>query len=301
MEKIKIVIDSTAYLSQEILKEYPEIITVPLYVRFGEKSYREGVDLSQEEFFWMLKKSSAFPTSSQPSVGDFLEVYRPLVEGGYSIISVHISSRLSGTVDSAQQAAKILQGDIEVVDSLYTGAGLGFIALEAARAVRQGASKEEVLSRLMAVRDGVTVVFAVDTLEYLHKGGRIGGAQALLGSLLKIKPILFLANGRIEVLEKVRSTAAARARTMQMLEEIREEHPQARMKVAIHEAETLKEAQEILEDVKKRFSPEEIFISSLGPVLGTHTGPGLIGFACFLEDETGVFPSWARKHLPKEP
>ncbi|MGB9834678.1 MAG: DegV family protein [bacterium] len=299
MSKIRIVTDSTCYLPPEVLQEYPELVIVPLYVSFGEKSYREGVNLKTEDFFSMLKKSKTLPTSSQPSVGDFLEVYRPLVEEGSAIISLHISSKLSGTVDSAQQAAKIVGGEIEVVDSLFTGMGLGFMVLEALKAVRGGASKEEVLARVNAVREGITVIFVVDTLEYLHKGGRIGGAQALLGTLLKIKPILFLEEGRIEVLEKVRTQAAARARMIAILEEIRSEYPQARMRIAIHQTEALEEAREVLENLRQKLKPEEIFISSLGPVLSTHTGPGLLGFASFLEDETGVLPSWARKHGAK--
>lgn len=299
MSKIRIVTDSTCYLPPEVLQEYPELVIVPLYVSFGEKSYREGVNLKTEDFFSMLKKSKTLPTSSQPSVGDFLEVYRPLVEEGSAIISLHISSKLSGTVDSAQQAAKIVGGEIEVVDSLFTGMGLGFMVLEALKAVRGGASKEEVLARVNAVREGITVIFVVDTLEYLHKGGRIGGAQALLGTLLKIKPILFLEEGKIEVLEKVRTQAAARARMIAILEEIRNEYPQARMRIAIHQTEALEEAREVLENLRQKLKPEEIFISSLGPVLSTHTGPGLLGFACFLEDETGVLPSWARRHGAK--
>lgn len=296
MKKVKIVTDSTCYLPQEILQEYPELAVVPLYVSFGEESFKEGVNLKTEEFFKKLKQSRTLPTSSQPSVGDFLEVYKPLVEEGSSIISIHISSKLSGTVDSAQQAARILGGDIEVVDSWLSGMGLGFMVLEALRSARMGATKEEVVSRIMAVRDGITVIFVVDTLEYLHKGGRIGGAQALLGTLLKIKPILFLNEGRIDVLEKVRTQAAARARMLSILEEIRRENPRAKMKIAIHETESFEDAKEVSQRLKEELQPEEIYISSLGPVLGTHVGPGLLGFACFLEDEKGIIPSWVSRH-----
>ncbi|MCR4428118.1 MAG: DegV family protein [Caldiserica bacterium] len=296
MKKVRIVTDSTCYLPPEILGEYPELSVVPLYVSFGEESFKEGVGLKTEQFFFKLKESRALPTSSQPSVGDFLEVYKPLVEEGSAIISIHISSKLSGTVDSAQQAAQILGGEIEVIDSLFTGMGLGFMVLEALRAERKGATKEEIVSRVMAVRDGITVIFVVDTLEYLHKGGRIGGAQALLGTLLKIKPILFLKEGRIDVLEKVRTQIAARERMISILEEIRKESPGAKMRIAIHEAQAQQEAREVLESLKEKLRPEEIFISSLGPVLATHTGPGLLGFACFLEDEKGIIPSWGSRH-----
>lgn len=296
MKKIRIVTDSTCYLPSEILGEYPELSVVPLYVSFGDKSFKEGADLKTEEFFKKLKETKTLPTSSQPSVGDFLEVYKPLLEEGSEIVSIHISSKLSGTVDSAQQAAQILGGGIEVIDSLLTGMGLGFMVIEALRRARSGATKEEIISRVLEVREGITVIFVVDTLEYLHKGGRIGGAQALLGTLLKVKPILFLKDGRIDVLEKVRTQAAARARMISILKEIREETPGAKMKIAIHEAEAFEEAKEVLQRLNEELKPEEIFISPLGPVLGTHTGPGLLGFACFLEDERGVIPSWGSRH-----
>lgn len=300
MNKIRIVTDTTCYLPLETLEQYPELIVIPLYVSFGDKSFKEIVELKTEEFFPMLKASKTLPTSSQPSVGDFLEVYRPLVEEGASVISLHISSGLSGTVESARQAAQILGGEIEVVDSLFTGMGLGFMVLEALKAVRSGANKEEVLSRIDAVRQGMNVIFVVDTLEYLHKGGRIGGAQALIGTLLKIKPILFLDQGKIDVFEKVRTQAAARERMRSILEEIRSQNYKAKMWLAIHQAEAMEEALKAMEELKQSLHPEEVFISTLGPVLATHTGPGLLGFACFLEDESGVIPSWVRRRSSKE-
>jgi len=299
MSKIRIVTDTTCYLPPEMLERYPELIVIPLYVSFGKQSFREIVELKTEEFFPMLKASKTLPTSSQPSVGDFLEVYRPLVEEGASVISLHISSGLSGTVESARQAAQILGGDIEVVDSRFTGMGLGFMVLEALKKVREGASKEEVLARIQAVAQGMNVIFVVDTLEYLYKGGRIGGAQALLGTLLKIKPILFLDQGKIDVLEKVRTQAAARARMISILEEIRAQDNKARMWIAVHQAEAMEEALRVMEELRKNLKPEEIFVSTLGPVLATHTGPGLLGFACFLEDESGVVPSWTQRQTSK--
>lgn len=299
MENIKIVVDSTSYMPEEVVQEYPEIKTIPLYVRFGDEVFREGVDLRTEEFYERLKNSQDLPKTSQPSVGDFLEVYRPLLPEN-SIISVHISSKLSGTVDSAQQAAKISAGDITVLDSYLTGMGLGFIALEGARAIRQGFKKEDVLARMEAVREGMNVIFLVDTLEYLHKGGRIGGAQALLGTILKIKPILFLARGRIEPLERARSRVNGKRRLLEILEEIQGEHPDAQMKLALHQADCLEEAQELAEQAKNKANIQEVHFSSLGPVIGTHTGPKLLAIVCFLEKDGQVFPSWSKKFWPKE-
>ncbi len=291
MEKIRIVTDSTAYLSESLLAQHPEITAViPLYVRFGETSYREGVDLSTEDFYKKLVSSSQLPTTSQPSAGDFKEIYQPLLEQGYSIISIHISAELSGTVASAIAAREMLEGRIEVVDSRFSGMGLGFMALEAARAIRAGKSMDEVLAWIKAVRDGISIIFLVDTLHYLHKGGRIGGAQALLGSLLKIKPILYLHEGRIEPLEKVRTSRRGVERLIEMMEEMRNEHPQAKLRMAVHHSAALEKGEELAKVLKDRFQPEEIHLCELGGVIGTHTGPGLLAFCAFFEQDGTILP-----------
>lgn len=291
MEKIKIVTDSTAYLPESLLIQYPEIAAIiPLYVRFGETSYREGVDLSIEDFYKKLTSSPQLPTTSQPSAGDFQEVYRPLLEQGNSIVSVHISGELSGTIASAVAAKEMLGGTIEVVDSRFTGMGLGFMVLEAARAIQAGKSMDEVIARIHAVRDGISLIFLVDTLEYLHKGGRIGGAQALLGTLLKIKPLLYLHEGRIEPLEKVRTSRRGVERLIEIVEEMRNEHPQAKLKMAVHHSAALEQGKELMGIFADRFHPEEIYLCELGGVIGTHTGPGLLAFVAYLEQDGMIIP-----------
>ncbi len=227
MEKIKIITDSTASIPPAILAQYPEIGIVPLYIQFGDQSFKEGIDITNADFYTKLAAASQLPTTSQPSAGDFVEAYKPWLDQGYSIISAHIGTTLSGTVASALAAKQMLNGDIEVLDSESSGMCLGFVAMEGARALRAGKSKAEILARMNAVKDGVRVLFAVDTLEYLKKGGRIGGAQALLGSILQIKPILIIRDGRIDVLEKVRTSKKARQRLMDIAGEVQQRLPES--------------------------------------------------------------------------
>jgi DegV family protein with EDD domain len=277
MEKIKIITDSTASIPPSILAQYPEIGIVPLYVQFGDQSYKEGVDITHADFFKKLAAASQLPTTSQPSAGDFVEAYKPWLDQGYSIISTHIATGLSGTVASALAAKQMLNGDIEVLDSESSGMCLGFVAMEGARALRAGKSKAEILARMNAVKDGVRVLFAVDTLEYLKKGGRIGGAQALLGSILQIKPILIIRDGRIDVLEKVRTSKRAQ---------------KAQLKLAVHEADAFQLGQQVVEELRQRFGPAEIHLSTLSAALSVHTGPGLIGLVIWAEENGTVYPAY---------
>lgn len=291
MEKIKIITDSTAALPEELLVANPEIGTIPLYVHFGQTGYREGVDLKPAQFYRLLKTASDLPTSSQPSPGDFLNIYKPLLEEGYAIASVHISSLLSGTIASAEQAKEMAGGRIEVLDSQQTGMGLGLMALEGARAARAGHSLEEVIERMRDVGRGIYNLWVVDTLEYLRRGGRISGTQALVGSILHVKPILGLRDGRIESLEKIPSKKRAVGRIIQIIRQARAEHPQACLHLAIHESDNRAEGEELLARMKEELKAEEGFVGTLGAVLGTHTGPGVLGIVMFQEEGGKVIPA----------
>jgi DegV family protein with EDD domain len=292
MEKIKIITDSTASIPSSILAQYPEIGIVPLYIQFGDQSYKEGVDITHADFFTKLAAASQLPTTSQPSAGDFVEAYKPWLDQGYAILSAHIGTKLSGTVASALAAKQILNGDIEVLDSESAGMCLGFVAIEGARALRAGKSKAEILARMNAVKDGVRVMFAVDTLEYLKKGGRIGGAQALLGSILQIKPILIIRDGKIDVLEKIRTSKKARQRLMDIAGEVQQRYPKAQLKLAVHEADAFQLGQQIVEELRQRFAPAEIHLSTLSAALSVHTGPGLIGLVIWAEENGTVYPAY---------
>ena len=248
---IKIVTDSTAYLSEEAVRKH-DIRVVPLYVHFGNEAFREGVDISDEEFYARLKAAPELPTTSQPSAGEFHEVFKELVDGGHEILTLTISSKLSGTWNSAM-AAKDMQPDanISVVDSLSTSVGLELMVKAAVEAVDAGGSLQEITDQIEEIKAKMRLLFVVDTLEYLAKGGRIGNARALLGTVLKVKPILSLQEGAIEPMEQVRSKRKAVARMVELVEdELAESCSMA--KVAVMNALVEGEADDLGHDLETR-------------------------------------------------
>src|SRR5690606_38545588 len=202
---VRIVTDSTADLPAEVREEYG-IEMVPLYVHFGDEVFRDQVDMSPDQFFRRLTaEKERLPQTSQPSPSDFAEVYRRLAEGGDTIVSIHISEAMSGTLQSARAAREMLQGaDIRLIDSRLVTACLGHVVLDCAQAARDGASADEVVERAESLCSRTNLFGAIDTLEYLERGGRIGRAQALLGSLLNMKPIVTLSDGVVAPAGRVR-------------------------------------------------------------------------------------------------
>ncbi len=280
MASVALVIDSTAYLPRSLVEQY-HITVVPLYVNFGqEESYRDNVDITPEEFYKRLPTARVMPSTSQPSRGDFAIVYQRLVEeGATEIVSVHISSILSGTVSSALMARDdVPEVPVHVVDSQSTSMGLGYLALEAARALAEGRPAEEVVRQLEAQRERIRIVFVVDTLEFLHRGGRIGGAAAFLGSMLSMKPLLSLRDGRIEPLERVRTKRRAVDR---MLELIMGEFAGRPVRVAVIHAAAPVEAESILANLQAHLDCRESILAEVSPVIGTHTGPGTVGVVAY--------------------
>ncbi len=281
MAEVRIVTDSTAYLPPELIARYG-IGVVPLKVLFGPEAYTEGVDISNEEFYGKLVEASTLPTTSQPSVGDFLQAYGEAAREAVPILSIHISSKLSATVSTALTAkSELPQAQIEVVDSLSTSMGLGMVVLAAARA----AAEEQPLSQIRASSEklikSMNVFFVVDTLEYLHKGGRIGGAAALVATVLRIKPVLYIKDGQIEVLAKVRTKRKALKRLLELVEErVPGGTP---VHVAVIHAQAVEEASAFEKEVRARFNCAEMYLSELGPVIGTHVGPGAIGLAFYTD------------------
>jgi DegV family protein with EDD domain len=276
---IKIVTDSSAYLPADLVQEH-DIHVIPLKVLFGEQTYRDEIDLSHQEFYRMLVEAETLPTTSQPSAGEFFDLYSELSKDGHEIISIHISSKLSGTVSSAQSAKEMLpDAKITIIDSASTAMGLGLMVLTAARAAAEGKTAAEIVAAVEEMIPAMNVVFVVDTLEYLQKGGRIGGAAALLGTLLRVKPILCLKDGRIEPLDKVRSKRKALARLLEVVEEC--VGPGTPVRVAVLHAQVPDEARELEQEVHARFNCTECYLAELGPAVGAHTGPGLVGLvAC---------------------
>ncbi len=281
---IKIVTDSTAYLSAEQLQKY-DIRVVPLKVLFGERVFREGIDLTHEDFYRMLAEAQELPTTSQPSPGEFFEVYSELSTDGHEVISIHISSQLSRTVNSANIARSSVlevlpEAKITIIDSLSTSASLAMMVIVAAKAAAEGRPYGEIVAMVERMIRDMNLIFVVDTLEYLQKGGRIGGARALLGTLLKIKPILCLKEGRIESLDKVRTKRKAIQRLVEIMKERVGERPAM---IAIAHGEALDEMIALEKEVRSHFHCIDVLRSEIGPVVGTHSGPGILGLAAYVE------------------
>jgi len=275
---IKILTDSTADLPPA-LHGHPRIDTIPLKVVTPQRTYLDRVDLDTPEFLNLLKNSPTLPTTSQPSAGEFEKKYRQMLDGGAdAILSIHISSKLSGTISSAHAALETLRGaPITVFDSLSTSIGLGILIQQAVKALDAGEPLAEVVKVLEVMRDAIKIGFVVDTLEYLHKGGRIGRASALMGTLLNVKPVLTLTGGVIEPLDKARSKRKGIERTLAYIQDaIGTERP---MVAGIAQLETAEEAESVRQAVLDRFNCKDCFIAELSPVIGTHTGPGVVGIA----------------------
>lgn len=275
MSKIRIVTDSTADLPRELIEKY-NIVVVPLKVMFGQEIYRDGVDLTSHQFFQKLRASSTLPTTSQPSPQEFLEAYQPLVEERASIISIHISSSLSGTIQSAKLAKSMLgYEDLEIIDSRLVSLALGLVVLVAAQKAAEGFSKEEVREAARQAMNNIQAYFLVDTLEYLQRGGRIGKAQAFLGTLLNVKPICTLKEGIIYPYEKVRGKLKAMERLVEIIAE--KFPPGSPLWCALAHGDDFEGVEQLKERLTKRFTIKQLIIGEIGSVVGTHAGPGLLG------------------------
>jgi DegV family protein with EDD domain len=272
--KIGIVTDSTADLSPELIEEYG-IEVVPLTVSIHGKEYRDGVDISSDDFYRELKKDSLPPSTSQPAPGAFIDCYRSLLTKFDAIISIHLTEILSGTVRTAQLVREMLpDARIQVIDSRTTSVGLGGMVLEAARAVRKGVKFDQVVEGLKGLRESVHFVVALDTLEHVCRGGRVGKLMAFLGSILRIKPILQLGMTDVEIIDKVRSRRDAIVRLFEEFKSHVAEETEAIIGIAHTAAEEEAEKLKIL--IEATFKNAEIIFRQAGPVLGTHVGPGAL-------------------------
>jgi len=280
MGRVSVVTDSSADIPAETAKALG-IRMIPLNVMFGRQVFRDRVDITPQQFYRMLRQSTELPTTSQPSAGDFLEVYRELGQSARDIISIHLSAHLSGTLESAHMAKVQLDlpVDIHIIDSRTTSMGLGFVALAAAEMAQRGLDAAEIVQHLNALIPRMNVLFVVDTLEYLHRGGRIGGAERLLGSVLGIKPLLHICDGRIDALEKARTKRGAVARLLDIME-TRIGTEQAACIAVVH-GDAEMEAIALRDLIQERFHCKEPHICELCPALGVHTGPGLVGAAFY--------------------
>lgn len=270
---VKIVTDSTSDLPPELAAELG-VTVVPLTVFFGEQAFKDGVDIGHDEFFERLTTGGVLPSTTQPSVGEFTAAYEPLVREGHDIVSIHISDKLSGTLNSARNARQEFpDAKIELVDTRGASIAIALAVKAAAEAANAGADADAVAEIARAAAENTAHYFVLDTLEYLQKGGRIGKAQAWFGSLLSIKPVLTLRDGEIHPLEKVRT----RVKAVQRMKELAAEGAPYE-EIALTCETTEAEAAELSEHLAA-FTDRPILRGRLGAVIGTYAGPGVIGFA----------------------
>ncbi len=277
MSRVAIVTDSTAYIPKDLIEKY-QITTAPQVLIWSDKTYRDGVDIQPEEFYTRLKTATEMATTSQVTIASFKDIFSSLLDEGKEILAVLISEKLSGTIDSAVQAREMLPGAaIEIVNSKTTAMALGFTALAAARAAEEGASLAECKAAAEKATQHTGVVFAVDTLEFLHRGGRIGGGSRFLGTALQLKPILEVTGGQVEAIERVRT----RSKSLQRVVEIIEERIAGRtpVRLATLHANAPDDAQKLLEMATARIAVDESVFSEISPVVANHAGPGTVGLA----------------------
>ena len=271
---VRVVTDSVSDLPSDIASELG-ITVVPANVHFGTQVFKDGVDLSTDEFFERLINGPVFPTTSQPSVGEFVDAYSSVAEDADAIVSIHVSSKVSGTFNSAQQGSERADVDcpIEVIDTLQASMGVGLIAMAAARAANAGASVEEVVEIANSATARAQCVVLLDTLDYLEKGGRIGKAGALLGTLLKIKPLITVLDGEVHNFAKERTRRKAFARLERAAQDF---SPYTAASVMY--STTRDEADSLAESIRPLMAgDEEPIVVRFGPALGTYVGPDSLG------------------------
>ena len=277
MSKVAIVTDSTTYIPQEFLEIYP-IKIVPASLIWSGKVLLDGIDIQPAAFYARLRTSYELPTTSQPTPKAFQEEFEKLLAQGYDVLGVFLSSKLSGTFASAEQALKKMPNKaITIIDSLTGSMGAGWPILSAAKAAVQGASLEECRSIVEKALKNVGILLVPDSLEYLQRGGRIGRAQRFVGDILQVRPILEVVEGSFIGLERVRTTPKALNRMLEILavriENLRPIH------LGVLHADAQEKAQQLLIKAENRLKPEETLIADVSPAVGSHLGPGTVGFA----------------------
>lgn len=277
MPAVKIITDSTAYIPQSYVDQYG-LEVVPLTVNWDGKSYLDGVDIKAGEFYAQLKNATTLPTTNAISVHQFEELFKKLTDAGNSVLVLPISSGISASYNNAITALEHYKDkSVAVLDTQLVSMALTFMVLAAARKAESGASLEEVKAEAIKAYDHIGVYFTVDDLKYLHKGGRIGGAKRLLGSALKIKPILEIRNGKIEAA----GSAVTRKKALQRIVNLVEDGIAGRspVRISVFHALDLETAQQLEAICKERFSPVEMIPSEVSPVVGSHVGPGTVSIA----------------------
>jgi len=279
--RVAIVTDSISSLTQEMGREYG-VHVVPIHIFFGTEAHRDGIDLHADQFYKMLNGSKQMPTTSQPTAADFLECYKQLAGQVEAIVSIHASKKVSATVDSARAASKELPDvPIHVIDCHTLSMGQGLIVIAAARAAAADMDAEEIVQLVAGLIPKTKVLFTVETLEYLRKGGRIGGATALLGTALKIKPVLHIEDGQVEPLEKPRTRKRAVGRLLDLMAE--RVGSADTVHAAVLHCYASEDAAQLAKQVAKRFNCAELLTAEAGPTIGAHGGPGTLGVTFYTD------------------
>ena len=275
--RVAVVTDSTAEFDDRVPSTLG-ITIVPLTVNWGRDVLRDGIDITSEEFYIRLRLDRDIPKTSAPPIGILEDLYRQLLTVHDAVISIHISSRLSSTYEVARGAARAVDASrVHVVDSRSVSLGVGWLAQQAAELAREDMAADQILDALTDMPRRERIYFAVDTLEYLQRGGRIGRAQTFLGGLLNVKPILQCRDGEVHPLERVRTRAASLRRLLDLAA-----HAGNVERVGVVHADCLEEAKQLSSAVRERLKVSEVPVVELGPVIGTHAGPGVIGIGLLL-------------------
>lgn len=279
MSKIALVTDSTAYIPAELVQQYNLTVT-PQVLIWGEETFEDGVDIQPDEFYTRLKTAKVMPSTSQVSPATMKSTFENLVEKGFDVLGIFISSKLSGTIQSAIQAKGLMEkaGEkVTFVDSNSTAMAMGFQVLAVARAVADGANLDDAVALAEKAREHTGVYFAVDTLEFLHRGGRIGSAKRFLGTALNVKPVLAVIDGRVEPVEQIRTKKKALDRVFELVSE--QTKGKTPVRLATLHANAADEARALLDQAAEQLGSVETVFSEVSPVIGTHAGPGTIGLA----------------------
>ncbi|OZU88806.1 fatty acid-binding protein DegV [Virgibacillus indicus] len=279
--KVAVMTDSTAYIPAEVRKQH-NIYMVPLSVVFGDSSYEEEIDITTEEFYQKVRESNSLPKTSQPSIGYITSKLEEMAKDYDAVISIHLSSGISGTYQAVVSAGEMVEGiDVYAYDSELSCLPQGFYALEAAEMAKENKSPEDIISRLDQIKRNIRAYFMVDDLNNLQRGGRLNGAQALVGSLLQVKPILHFVDKVIVPFEKIRTRKKALNRIMGMLEEDAAKGND--LKVVFIHANNEETAAELQDDFLSKYPSADTTISYFGPVIGTHLGEGAIGVGWYVK------------------
>ena len=277
--KTAIVTDSTSWIPKDLLTKH-NITVAPQVLIWGEQTLNDGVDIQPKEFYERIKTAKVMATTSQVPIVTMQAIFSDLLEKGFDVLGVFISSKLSGTMQSAIQARESLskgQDKVHLVDSQSTAMAMGFQALAAARAAEGGASVTEAKAVAEKARDHTGVYFAVDTLEFLHRGGRIGGAQRFIGTALNMKPVLSVLDGRVEAVERIRTKSKAMDRVLELVTE--KTKGKSPIHLACLHANAPEEARTLLDRAAKELGAVESVFTEVSPVVGNHAGPGTVGLA----------------------